>query len=168
MEIEKQALEGEEFTKYANNMPKLWKERATGYHVTRIDYNTWVFEVITRNHGLKGGNKHVVLLQDRTCTCNKWQTYQVPCFHILACCASVVLQYTRFVSEWYKLENVKKVYLGKFHPIHDKKAWPLLGEFPRVVANEDIPKKPGRRKLTRYKSEMDYQEKGKETTSSAS
>ncbi|KAL8144848.1 hypothetical protein AgCh_003169 [Apium graveolens] len=160
MEIEKQAVEGEEFTKYVNNMMKKWKERATGHHVTRIDYNTWVFEVITRKHGLKGGNKYVVCLQDRTCSCNKWQTYQLPCYHVLACCASAGLQHTKFVSEWYKLENAKKVYLGKFQPIPDKKEWPLLGEFPIVVADENIPKKLGRRKSTRYKNETDYQGKG--------
>ncbi|KAL8122031.1 hypothetical protein AgCh_018677 [Apium graveolens] len=123
IEIEKQTLGGEELTKYANNMMQKWKDRTTGHHVTRIDYNTWYL--------------------------------------------SAGLQHTRFMSECYNLENAKMVYLGKFQPIADKKEWPLLGEFPIVVAEEDIPKKPGRRKFTRYKNEMDYQGKGKGTTSSA-
>lgn len=53
MKIAKQELKGEEFIKYAHNMMKKWKERATQRHVTKIDHDTWVFEVITRKHGLK-------------------------------------------------------------------------------------------------------------------
>ncbi|KAK1381944.1 SWIM-type domain-containing protein [Heracleum sosnowskyi] len=168
LEIEKQDVHGNEFTKHANKLMNKWKKRATGHHVTKINRDTWVFEVVTMKHGLKGGKKQIVRLQERLCTCNKWQTYQIPCSHVLACCASVGLQHTSFVSEWYKLENAKKVYAGHFEPIPDKKAWPLLRDFPTLIPDDEIPNKPGRRKETRYKNVMDYQSKGKGKGASSS
>ncbi|KAL8103797.1 hypothetical protein AgCh_028121 [Apium graveolens] len=149
VEIEKQGVDGNEFTKYANKIMNKWKERASGHHVTKIDRIILVFEVVTMKRGLKGGKKQIVRLQDGTCTCNKWQTYQIPCSHVFAACANVGLQHTRFVSDWYKLEKAKLVYGGQFEAIPDRKAWPLLRDFPTLTPDDDIPKKPGRRKSTR-------------------
>ncbi|KAK1365400.1 hypothetical protein POM88_040961 [Heracleum sosnowskyi] len=148
-EIEQQDVHGNKFTKDANKMMNKWKERATGHHVTKIDRNTWVFEVVTMKQGLKGGNKQIVRLQERLCTCNKWQTYQIPCSYVLSYCANIGLQHTNFVSECYKLENAKKVYAGHFEPIPDKKAWTLLKDFPTLIPDDEIPNKPWRRKETR-------------------
>lgn len=168
VEIEKEAVNGNEFTKHANKVMNKWKEHATGHHVKKINRNTSVFEVMTKKHGLKGGKKQIVHLQERTCTCNKWQIYQIPCSHVFACCASVGMQYTSFVSEWYKLENAKKIYAGHFEPIPDKKAWPLLIDFPTLIPDDDIPRKSGRRKSTRYKNVMDYQSTRKDNEAASS
>lgn len=169
-EIQKQVIDGNEFTKYANNIMNKWKECASGHHVTSIDRITWVFEVITIKRGQKGGKKQIVRLLERICTCNKWQIYQLPCSHVFACCASLGFEHKSFIGEWYKLETARKVYAGHFEPLPDKKAWPPLIGFPTVMHDdEDIPNKPGRRKSTRYKNEMDYQilGKGKGTSSGA-
>ncbi|KAK1379309.1 hypothetical protein POM88_026053 [Heracleum sosnowskyi] len=96
MEIEKQVVDGNELTKHANKVMNKWKECATGHHVIKIDRNTWVFEVMTMKRGLKGGKKQIVRLQECICTCNKWQTYQIPCSRVLACCANVGLQQKSF------------------------------------------------------------------------
>ncbi|KAK1394873.1 hypothetical protein POM88_013929 [Heracleum sosnowskyi] len=97
VEIQKQAVDGNEFTKHANKVMNKWKERATGHHVTKVDRNNWVFEVITMKRGQKGGKKQIVRLQERICTCNKWKTYHIPCSHVLACCASVGMRHTNFI-----------------------------------------------------------------------
>lgn len=57
VEIEKQAVNGNEFTKHANKILNKWKERAIGHHVKLFDRSTWVFEVITMKRDQKGGNK---------------------------------------------------------------------------------------------------------------
>ncbi|KAK1388474.1 SWIM-type domain-containing protein [Heracleum sosnowskyi] len=166
VEIEKQSLKGNEFTKHANQMLSKWIKRASGHHVKLFDRNTLVFEVITMKHGQKGGNKQIVQ-HDRICTCNKWQTYHIPCSHVLACCASVGLQYTSFIDNCYKLENARKVYVGHFQPIQKQSDWPLMIYFPLLMHDdENISRKLGRRKETRYKNEMDYQalRKGKNTS----
>lgn len=64
-----------------------------------------------------------------------------------------------FVGERYKLENVAKVYCGKFEPIPPKgdARWPLEIHVPKVTHDKTIQKKKGRRKSTRFKNEMVYQ-----------
>lgn len=162
VEIEKQSINGNEFTKHANQILAKWIKRASGHHVRLFDRNTLVFEVTTMKHGQKGGNKQIVQLHDHICTCNKWQTYHIPCSHVLACCANVGLQYTSFIDDCYKLENARKVYAGHFQPILNQSDWPSLIGFPLVLHDdENITKKAGRRKSTRYKNEMDYQALGK-------
>lgn len=162
VEIEKQAITGNEFTKHANKILGRGIKRASGHHVKLFDRSSLIFEVTTMKHGQKGGNKQIVHLNDYMCTCNKWQTFHIPCSHVLACCASVGIQHTGFIDDCYKLDNARKVYAGHFEPIPNQTNWPLLVNFPLVMHdNESITKKLGRRKSTRYKNEMDYQALGK-------
>lgn len=61
------------------------------------------------------------------------------------------------VSEWYRLDNARKVYGSAFEPLPDEDAWPLFNRFPKVVPDiENIPKKSGRTKSTRYKNETNF------------
>ena len=124
-----------------------------------FDRGTWLFHVVTRRDGLKGGNTHIVHLQESTCTCEKLQNYRIPFSHVIACCSHVRMNYDVFVGDWYKLENVSKIYNGMFEPIPSKGVhrWPMELVFPRVVRNKDMEKKKGRRKVTRYRNEMDFQ-----------
>lgn len=71
MEVEKQCVNGNEFTLHANKMLNRWKERASGHHVKVFDRDTWVFTVTTMKRGQKGGNEHIVRLIEGICTCNK-------------------------------------------------------------------------------------------------
>lgn len=158
LEIERQSVDGNEFTKHATKILNRWKERASGHHVKVFDRETWVFEVTTMKRGQKGGNQQIVRLMERICTCNKWQTYHIPCSHVLACCANQNIQHTSLVSEWYRLDNARKVYATPFEPLPHEDAWPLLDGFPRVVPDDEkVTNTPGRKKSTRYKNEMDYQ-----------
>ena len=99
MEIEKQSVDGNEFTQHANKILNKWKERATGHHVKVFYRDTWVFHVTTMKRGQKGGNNQIVQLMERICTCNKWQTFHIPCSHVLACCANQNIEYKSLVSE---------------------------------------------------------------------
>ncbi|XP_074327034.1 uncharacterized protein LOC141664975 [Apium graveolens] len=150
LEIEKQHGLGNEFTKYATKILNKWKERASGHHVKVFDHDNWLFEVTTMKRGQKGGNQQIVRLMERICTCNKWQTYQIPCSHVLACCANQKIQYTTLVSEWYRLDNARKVYATLFEPLPHEDRWPLFDRFPKVLPDdENFINKPGRRKSIR-------------------
>ncbi|XP_074322855.1 uncharacterized protein LOC141659827 [Apium graveolens] len=149
LEVEKQCVDGNLFTLHANKMLNRWKERASGHHVNVFDRDTWVFTVTTLKRGQKGGNEHIVRLMENICTCNKWQTFHIPCSHVLACCANQNLDYTTLVSKWYRLDNARNVYGSAFEPLPDEDRWPLFDTFPKVVPDaENIPKKPGRIKST--------------------
>ncbi|XP_074378130.1 uncharacterized protein LOC141719437 [Apium graveolens] len=165
LEIEKQSIGGSDFTKHVTKILNKWKERASGHHVKVFDHDNWVFEVNTMKCGQKEGNQQIVRFMERICTCNKWKTYQIPCSHVLACCANQKIQYTSLVSEWYMLDNARKVYATPFQPLPHEDRWPLLDRFPKVLPDIDnFVNKPGRRKSTRYNNEMDFHSgKNKET-----
>lgn len=158
VEIAAQSRNGQILTKYANTMLTRAVKRGSGHDVTLFDRNTWLFQVLTRKVGLKGGNTHTVRIQEGTCTCGKWQSYRIPCSHVIAACGHVRLNHDSFVGEWYRLENVSKVYDGVFEPIPSKgdPRWPSEIAFPKVIHDNDVERKKGRRKSTRFRNEMDF------------
>ncbi|KAK1401495.1 hypothetical protein POM88_001100 [Heracleum sosnowskyi] len=171
VEIASQTVKGQIFTKHANKMLSRAITRASGHHVKIFDRETWLFEVITRKVGLKGGNSHTIWMQETMCSCGKWQNYQIPCSHLIACCSYLKIKHEIFVGEWYKLDNVSKVYGGIFEPIPNKgePRWPIEIDFPKVIHDKDVEKKKGRRKSTRFQNEMDFQSpRGKKKSTSKS
>nr|XP_017233016.1 PREDICTED: uncharacterized protein LOC108207061 [Daucus carota subsp. sativus] len=163
LEIATQVSKGNIFTKYASHLLNRAVRRSTGHSVKIFDRGTWLFQVVTRKDGLKGGNTHTVRLMESSCTCGKFQAYRIPCSHVIACCSHVRMDFHGFVGDWYKLENQSKIYNGIFEPIPNKgdPRYPTELAFPRVVHDPDMEKKKGRRKSTRYKNEMDFQSRGK-------
>ena len=150
-------------TNYASHFLNRAVRRSTGHSVKIFDRGTWLFQVVTRKDGLKGGNTHTVRLMESSCTCGKFQAYRIPCSHVIACCSHVRMDFHGFVGDWYKLENQSKIYNGIFEPIPNKgdPRYPTELAFLRVVHDPDMEKKKGRRKSTRYKNEMDFQSRGK-------
>ncbi|XP_074346177.1 uncharacterized protein LOC141684944 [Apium graveolens] len=145
IEVEKQCVDGNLFTLHSNKMLNRWRERARGHYVKVFNRDTWVFTVTTLKRGQKGGNEHIVRLMENICTCNKWQTFHIPRSHVLTCCANQNLDYTSFISKWYRLDNARNVYGSAFEPLPDENAWPLFDTFPKMVPDvENIPKKPRR------------------------
>ena len=70
------------YTKYAVNKFTRAKAKASGHTVSIISRNNQMFEVITALHGFhmdKGHNKQVVKLNEGTCSCNKGQSFGIPC-----------------------------------------------------------------------------------------
>ena len=60
----------------------------TSYAINKITNE--IFEVIIASyefHMDKGNNIQIVKLKERTCTCNKWQSFGIPYSHVLVVCA---------------------------------------------------------------------------------
>ncbi|XP_074356622.1 uncharacterized protein LOC141696371 [Apium graveolens] len=148
VEIATQSLNGGIFTKYGTIKLNRAIARASGHQVKLFDIDTWLFQVTTRKDDLKGGNNHTIRQRESTCTCGKWQNYHIHCSHVIACCAYVKMRYDNLVDNCYKLENVSKIYSGVFEPIPNKgdPRHPIAINFPKIVHDEDIQKKKGRRK----------------------
>lgn len=69
------------------------------------------------------------------------------------------------------MENVSKVYDGVFEPIPSKgdPRWPSEITFPKVIHDNDVERKKGRRKSTRFRNEMDFRApRGKKQSTSTS
>ena len=131
----------------------------SGHSVKFFDRDSLLFQVVTRKIFQKGGNSHTVWINESMCSCGKWQTYRILCSHFIACCAYLNLSHERFRGDCYKLVNGLKVYNGIFEPIPSKgdSRWPRLVIFTKVTHDNDVPKKKGRKKFTRFKNVMDFQ-----------
>lgn len=78
------------------------------------------------------------------------------------------MTHDKLVDDCYKLENISKIYNGVFEPIPNNgdARWPMEINFPKIIHDEDVQKKKGRRKTTRFRNEMDFQEsRGKKSNS---
>ncbi|XP_074356725.1 uncharacterized protein LOC141696490 [Apium graveolens] len=160
LETATELSKGRLFTNYASKRLSRSIVRARGHNVKVYDRNSLLFEVVTRKVDQKGGgNKHTVRIHEYLYSCGKWQTYRIPCSHVIACCVHLKLSHELLVDEIYRLENVSMVYNGVFKPILSKgdSRWPTGIKFPTVIHDKDVEKKKGRRKSTRYQNAMDFQ-----------
>ena len=88
-EIRATMTSGDMYTEYAVNKFTRVEANASGHIVSIISRNNQMLKVIIALHGFhmdKGHNKQVVKLNEGTCSCNKWQSFGIPCSHVLAVC----------------------------------------------------------------------------------
>lgn len=64
-----------------------------------------------------------------------------------------------FIGDWYKLQNLLKVYNSAFEPIptEGEPRWLTGIDFSMMMHDEDVEKKKGRKKSTRIKNAMNFQ-----------
>ena len=83
------------------------KAKASRHIMTIFHRINQTFEVITALHGFhmdKGRNKQVVKLNKGTCSCNKWQSFGIPCSHVLAICAHMRIDNWQFIENYYRMD----------------------------------------------------------------
>ncbi|XP_021744856.1 uncharacterized protein LOC110710823 [Chenopodium quinoa] len=64
-------------------------------------------------YGVREGatqTRYVVILLDKTCSCNAWQLSGVPCHHVVAAIWKAVEHPEHYVSEWFSKETYLKAY----------------------------------------------------------
>jgi hypothetical protein len=71
-----------------------------------------------------------IRLNDRICTCGKWQTFHHLCSHVLAWCAEI----TQFVNDYYTVQSYRLAYDNSFRPLPNKLEWTNYTG-PRVEAD---------------------------------
>ena len=71
--------------------------------------------------------RHTVDLQERTCTCRRWQVTGLPCTHAL-CIITSIRGYNieDYVHDYYSVAKFKKAYGKSVKPITDRKQWPQV------------------------------------------
>ncbi|CAN6178917.1 unnamed protein product, partial [Urochloa humidicola] len=71
--------------------------------------------------------RHSVNLEQRTCSCKKWQLTGLPCNHAISLiCSYRGLELEDFVHSCYSVSKFKAVYEGWIEPIPDKTLWPQV------------------------------------------
>jgi hypothetical protein len=74
---------------------------------------------------VKGGSgfKCVVNLEERTCTCRKWEVSGIPCKHAVAFITSLPDQLDKHVDMYYSIEKFRVAYEALIPAMPDKSQW---------------------------------------------
>ncbi|RYQ88674.1 hypothetical protein Ahy_B09g095730 isoform B [Arachis hypogaea] len=98
----------------------------------------------------------VVDIARQTCDCGHFQVEQLPCRHVIACCANQRLDWQLYVHDVYKITEVRKIYRFDFTPLGNPETWPTYQEPTLLLTNPTLRRRSkGHPKLTRYLNEMD-------------
>ncbi|RYQ98714.1 hypothetical protein Ahy_B07g086476 [Arachis hypogaea] len=91
-------------------------------HVTQCDRRALVFAVeeLKPFKGWSQGS-FCVRLSARACDCGVFQSFYFSCHHALAACATVSVEWAKYVHPVYMQEPMFEVYKIEFSPIPDKK-----------------------------------------------
>ncbi|XP_057808518.1 uncharacterized protein LOC131022996 [Salvia miltiorrhiza] len=96
------------------------------------------------------GDKFVVHVENRTCTCRVWQTVGIPCLHAIAAIEFMEHDPASYVNEYYTIEQYKQAYSFGLEPLNGERLWPQVEGY--VVKPPSIRKMPGRPKLKRKRA----------------
>jgi len=104
--------------------------------------------------GEKGGHKHTVNFNLRTCTCNKPRIFHLPCSHVLAVCIKFSLSEEPWVDPFLRMDEYVNTYNPYFFPIPCETTW---GDYrgPTVIPDDSMIRGMGRPKSKRIRNEMD-------------
>ena len=133
------------------------KAKSSGIIVTIFHRIHQTFEVITAVHGFymdKGCNKQVVKLNKVTCSCNKWQSFGIPCSHVLMVYAYMRIDIWQFVEKYYRMDAYASSYALEFNLIPNESYW-LYFDFPILHPNPTSMMDKGLPRSSRIRNEMD-------------
>lgn len=79
--------------------------------------------------------RHVVDLNERTCSCGEWQQTWKPCLHALAWIITEKdLGIESFVHDYYSVQRFRAAYSGMVPPMPDKSQWPQVDPGFKLLA----------------------------------
>ncbi|KAI5656276.1 hypothetical protein M9H77_25069 [Catharanthus roseus] len=105
-------------------------------------------------------NQEVQVLFQTGCTykracCGKWQTYTLPCSHVLAVCRENRSRTDTYVTEIYSRQTYRRTYQANFHPVLSENFWRDV-PFSLTFYPPNMKKERGRKHGKRFQGEMDY------------
>lgn len=98
----------------------LEKEKDKAAYCDVIPSTDTIFNV---NHNL---DQLVVDLENKTCTCRKWDLTGVPCCHSVACIFFLNMEAENFVDDCYNRDVYLKTYGGSIPAIEGERHWPRV------------------------------------------
>jgi hypothetical protein len=99
-------------------------ERAYTHEVTCLDHQTGTYEVIQRGGTTSDGEvresrRHVVVIQDFSCTCGAPRQYHFPCSHMVAACNHRNFAWQSLIPREFSVENLILTWSPRFVPFRD-------------------------------------------------
>ncbi|KAI5656445.1 hypothetical protein M9H77_25238 [Catharanthus roseus] len=102
-----------------------------------------------------GNNIYTLRLNNKFCSCGKWQTYTLPCSHVLAVCRENGSRTDSYVPELYSRQTYKKTYQANFHPVLSENFWRDV-PFNLTFYPPNMKKERVRKQSKRFQGEIDY------------
>ncbi|KAI5670824.1 hypothetical protein M9H77_11188 [Catharanthus roseus] len=94
-------------------------------------------------------------MNNTSCSCEKWQTYTLPCSHALAVCRENGTRADTYVPEIYSRQTYRRIYQTNFNPVLSENFWrDVLYNLTFYPLNMN--KERSRKQGTRFQREMDY------------
>jgi hypothetical protein len=99
-------------------------ERAYKHEVICFDHQTGTYEVIQRDGTTSDGEvresrRHVVVIQDFSCTCGAPRQYHFPCSHMVAACNHRNFAWQSLIPREFSVENLILTWSPRFVPFRD-------------------------------------------------
>ncbi|CAL9021434.1 unnamed protein product [Prunus brigantina] len=102
---------------------------------------------------LDGDLNGLVHLQNRSCTCRKFDLEQLPCKHAIAVCRHLKLNPYSFASSYYTRATWAAAYAESIYPVPPEATWVIPENLKKVKILPPLCKvMPGRRKTQRIPS----------------
>ncbi|KAI5661809.1 hypothetical protein M9H77_21132 [Catharanthus roseus] len=68
-------------------------------------------------------NVYTLRINNKSCSCGKWQIYTLPCSHVLAVCRETGSRANTYVLEIYSRQTYRRTYQANFHPVLSENFW---------------------------------------------
>ena len=122
-------------------------------HLKIVKCSNWSAEVWDHSSGVSV--RHIVKLEQRTCTCQEWQHTGKPCQHVLAYVTRQRgIDLEQFVHDYYSVNRFRAAYGREIEPMTDKTQWPEV-DLPFLVGAPLAKLPPGRLRKLRIKGWME-------------
>jgi hypothetical protein len=136
------------------------KERAATHTVDCFDFQSGTYEVYLQAGTTSDGEsqesrKHVVVLNELSCTCGAPKQYHFPCSHVIAAARARNFDIERRIPPQFNVDKLVLTWSPRFIPYHDQGEWPPY-DGPKYVADLGSRwNKRGSRKRKRHNMVMD-------------
>ena len=134
------------------------KEKAEHHKVTRLSAQQQSYQVDTSHNAGTAGHgdhTHAVNLLQRTCTCQKWKLYKIPCSHVIAVCIRYRHDAEQYIDPCYSVDALFRSYAPVFLALKDRLSWPDPKETRKVLSSPWLIREKGCSVSTRIRNEMD-------------
>ncbi|KAI5678190.1 hypothetical protein M9H77_09140 [Catharanthus roseus] len=135
----------------------LWIEMKSREHkVTTYNLREGIY-MVRSLFCVSGTGNHVYALQinNKSCSCQKWQTYTLPCSHVLAMCRENGSRANTYVPEIYSRQKYRRTYQANFHLVLSENFWRDV-PFNLTFYPPKMKKERGWKQDKRFQGEMDY------------
>ncbi|KAI5677989.1 hypothetical protein M9H77_08939 [Catharanthus roseus] len=70
-----------------------------------------------------GNNVYTLRVNNKSCSCGKWQAYTLPCSHAFVVCRENGTRANTYMPDIYSRETYKRTYQLNFHPVRHENIW---------------------------------------------